>query len=148
MLGLLSVLGGLLIFTPLINFDLTINLQLLGASLLLMLLAALAVWVASRGIGSRDAAARLPIAVSLAAERGLGFDRLYQRAVVRPVLAMAHGVQWLDREVLDAYVRAVGPASRLLGSVMEHTHPRRPAPGLVLVLGGLLVLATIGVVLT
>ncbi|QDO87745.1 NADH-quinone oxidoreductase subunit L [Ornithinimicrobium ciconiae] len=147
-LGLLSVVGGLLVFTPQIRFDQSFNLQLLGASLLLMALAALAVWVASRGVGSRDAAARLPITVSLAAERGLGFDRLYQFLVVRPVLALAHGVQWADREVLDAYVRATGPAARLLGGALQHTHPRRPAPGLVLVLGGLVALAALGVVLT
>ena len=147
-LGLLSVVGGLLVFTPQIRFDQSLNLQLLGASLLLMALAALAVWVASRGVGSRDAAARLPITVSLAAERGLGFDRLYQFLVVRPVLALAHGVQWADREVLDAYVRATGPAARLLGGALQHTHPRRPAPGLVLVLGGLVALAALGVVLT
>ena len=148
LLGFLSVVGGIVAFTPQLELDLVINLQLLLASLLLMALAALAVWVASRGVGSRDAAARLPMGLSLAAERGLGFDRLYHRLVVRPVLALAHGVQWLDREVLDAYVRAAGPAARLLGGALEHTHPRRPAPGLVLVLGGVLVLAIIGVVLS
>lgn len=50
-LGFLSVVGGLLAFTPQFEFDLAINLQLLAAALLLMALAALAVWVASRGVG-------------------------------------------------------------------------------------------------
>lgn len=148
LLGFLSVVGGIVAFTPQIELDLVINLQLLAASLLLTALAGLAVWVASRGVGSRDAAARLPMSVSLAAERGLGFDRLYHRVVVQPVLWLAHAVAWLDREVLDAYVRAAGPAARLLGGALEHTHPRRPAPGLVLVLAGVVVLALIGVVLS
>ncbi|HLS45873.1 MAG TPA: NADH-quinone oxidoreductase subunit L [Ornithinicoccus sp.] len=144
-LGFLSVVGGILAFTPLIDLQLTINMQLLVAALLLMALAGLAVWVASRGVGSRDAAARLPAGLSLAAERGLGFDRLYHAAVAGPVIALAHWVQWLDREVLDAYVRATGPAARLLGIALQSTHPRRPAPGLLLVLGGVVVLAAIGV---
>ncbi|WP_237565563.1 NADH-quinone oxidoreductase subunit L [Ornithinimicrobium cavernae] len=148
LLGFFSVVGGIVVFTPRLQLDVTINLQLLVAALLLMALAALAVWVVSRGVGSRDAAARLPMRVSLAGERGLGFDRLYRVLVAGPVLSLAHGVQWLDREVLDAYVRAAGPAARLLGAVLERTHPRRPAPGLVLVLGGVLVLGLIGVVLT
>lgn len=147
-LGFLTLIGGLLAFTPQLELDLTINVQLLAAALLLMVLAAIAVSVASRGVGSRDAAARLPISVSLAAERGLGFDRLYRAAVARPVLRLAHWVQWLDREVLDAYVRAAGPAARLLGSALQQTHPRRPAPGLVLVLAGVAVLAIIGVVVS
>nr|WP_281496735.1 proton-conducting transporter membrane subunit [Ornithinimicrobium sp. F0845] len=147
-LGFLSVVGGLLAFTPQLELDLVINLQLLAAALLLMILAALAVWVASRGVGSRDAAARLPVSVSLATERGLGFDRLYRAVVAAPVLRLAHWVQWLDREVLDAYVRAAVPAAKLLGGALEQTHPRRPAPGLVLVLGGVVVLAVIGVVVS
>ena len=148
LLGFFSVVGGILAFTPQLDLALTVNLQLLAAALLLMALAALAVWVASRGVGSRDAAARLPANLSLATERGLGFDRLYHAAVVRPVLALAHAVQWADREVLDAYVRAAVPAARLLGSALETTHPRRPAPALVLVLGGVVVLALIGVVVS
>lgn len=148
LLGFCSVVGGILVFTPQLDLHVSINLQLLLAALLLMALAAIAVWIVSRGVGSRDAAARLPMRISLATERGLGFDTLYRVVVARPVLALAHGVQWLDREVLDAYVRGAGSAARLLGNVLEHTHPRRPAPGLVLVLGGVLVLAVIGVVLT
>lgn len=148
LLGLCSVVGGVLVFTPQLDLHITINPQLLVAALLLMAVAALAVWVVSRGVGSRDAAARLPMRISIAAERGLGFDMLYRAVVTRPVLALARGVQWLDREVLDAYVRGAGAAARLLGAALHYTHPRRPAPGLVLVLGGMLVLVVIGVVLT
>lgn len=148
LLGFCSVIGGILVFTPQLDLHVTINPQLLVAALLLMAVAALAVWVVSRGVGSRDAAARLPMRISIAAERGFGFDTLYRTAVSRPVLALARGVQWLDREVLDAYVRGAGAAARLLGAALHHTHPRRPAPGLVLVLGGVLVLAVLGVVLT
>ena len=148
LLGFASVVGGVVAFTPLLELPLEINLQLLVASLLLMLLAAIGVWVVSRGVGSRDAAARLPTGLALAIERGLGFDRLYRLLVARPVLTLGRWVQWLDRDVLDAYVRGTGPAARLLGQGLERTHPQRPAPGLVLVLAGVVVLALIGVVLS
>lgn len=148
LLGFASVVGGVIAFTPLVDLPLEINLQLLAASLLLMLLAAIAVWIVSRGVGSRDAAARLPARLALASERGLGFDRLYRVLVARPVLTLGRCVQWLDKDVLDAYVRGTGPAARLLGQGLERTHPQRPSPGLLLVLGGVVVLALLGVVLT
>ncbi|CAN5851919.1 NADH-quinone oxidoreductase subunit L [soil metagenome] len=145
-LTLLSVLGGVLAFTPVIQVEVTVNLQLLVASLLLMLTPAAAVWAASRGVRSRDAAARLPARLSLAAERGLGMGAAYQAVVVRPVLALARGVTWLDREILDGYVRGTGHAARVLGRLGAAGHPRRPAPALLLVLAGAVALGLVGVV--
>lgn len=116
-----AVLGGLLLFTPALRTDVEISLQLLVAAPLIMVCAAAAVWVASRGVRSRDAAARIPAPLALACERGLGMGRLYRIAVATPVLHMAHGVQWLDREVIDGYVRGTGHAAHLSGELIDRT---------------------------
>ncbi|MCE0486163.1 NADH-quinone oxidoreductase subunit 5 family protein [Ornithinimicrobium sediminis] len=146
-LSLLTVVGGVLPLTPFFDVELHLNVPLLVASLLLMAAAALFVLAASRGVRTRDAAARLPAVLNLAAERGLGADTAYLTLVARPTMALARGVTWLDREVLDGYVRAAGRAARLLGRGGERWSPVQPAPSLVLVLAGVLVLAVIGVVL-
>ncbi len=148
LLALLSLVGGVVAFTPLIQVSAPVNLQLLGASLLLMTAAALAVWAAARGVRSGDAAARLPSRVSLAAERGLYAETFYRAAVVRPTLTLARWVVRADHDVLDAYVRASGPAARLLGTAGSRTESSRPAPALLLVLAGVLVLGILAAVLT
>lgn len=74
-------------------------------------------------------------------------DRVHHHVVVRPVLWLARGVVWLDREVLDFYVRGTGRGAVLLGDVGERTHARRVAPALVWVLAGTVVLSAAGVVL-
>ncbi|MGB7447779.1 MAG: proton-conducting transporter membrane subunit [Ornithinimicrobium sp.] len=146
-LTLLTVLGAALPFTALLDVELTFNLPLMLASLALMAAAAVAVWAASRGVRSRDAAARLPGALQLFAERGAGFDTVYEVVVVRPVMRLATAVTWLDRTVLDAYVRAVGMAPGFIGTGGQRLSPVKAGPGLVSVLVGLLVLAVIAVVL-
>src|SRR5690606_34384138 len=60
-----------------------------------------------------------------------------------PVVALARGVTWFDREVLDAWVRGAGAGSRLVGRTGELLTPRRATPALALVLGGVLVLAAL-----
>ncbi|HKJ11249.1 MAG TPA: proton-conducting transporter membrane subunit, partial [Ornithinimicrobium sp.] len=146
-LTLLTLVGGVLPFTALVDIELTFNLPVLLVSLGLMAAAAVAVWAASRGVRSRDAAARLPASLRLWAERGGGFDRAYDVVMVRPVLRLARGVLWLDTTVLDAYVRAVGMAPGFIGAGGHRLTPVRPGPALVLVLTGLLVLALLGVLL-
>ena len=146
LLVLLSLLGGLIALLPVWRTTAHLNLQLLAATLLIMLVAALAVGVAARGVRTRDAAARIPAALSIAAERGLGVDTAYQLLAVRPVLALARAVTWFDREVLDAWVRGAGVGPGLLGRAAEALTPRRANPATALVLVGLLVLAAVGVV--
>ncbi len=146
-LALLTVVGGALPLTPYFDVEIHLNWPLLAASLLLMAAAALAVLAASRGVRTRDAAARLPAVLSRSAERGLGADTAYLALVARPTLALARGVTWLDREVLDGYVRATARAARLLGQGGERWSPVQPAPALVLVLAGVVVLGIVGVVL-
>lgn len=147
LLGLLTVVGGAVAFTPLVQADVTVNLPLVLAALLLMAAAALAVWAASRGVRTGDAAARLPGGLSLALERGLGADRAYRAVVAAPVLRLAHWVIWTDREVLDGYVRGAGHASRLAGSVGRRLHPQLTATAVLWVLAGALLVALAGVVL-
>ena len=144
-LTLMTVLGGLLILLPVWRSDVRLDLQLLAATLLLMVVSAALVRLAARGVRTRDAAARVPAGMSLAAERGLGADYVYRLVVVTPVMALARGVTWFDREVLDAWVRGAGAGARLLGQAGDLASPRRATPGLALVLAGVLVLAAIGV---
>lgn len=145
-LTLMTLLGGVMLLLPVWGAAVHVDLQLTVAALLLMAVSAGFVALAARGVRTRDAAARVPAGMSLAAERGLGADYAYRLLVAAPVLALARGVRWFDREVLDAWVRGVGDGPRLLGRLGELTSPRRATPALALVLAGVLVLAAIGVV--
>ncbi|MFK5635081.1 NADH-quinone oxidoreductase subunit L [Ornithinimicrobium sp. LYQ103] len=147
-LTLMTLLGSLMVLLPVWRTDVHLNLQLLLATLLLMVVAATAVALAARGVRTRDAGARIPASLSLAAERGLGADYAYRLLVATPVLALARAVAWFDREVLDAWVRGAGAGARLLGQGTELLTPRRATPALALVLAGVLVLGTIGVLTT
>ncbi|MGO0575288.1 NADH-quinone oxidoreductase subunit 5 family protein [Ornithinimicrobium panacihumi] len=142
----MSVLGGAVALMPVWRTTAHLNLELLIATLLLMLVAALAVAFAARGVRTRDAAARVPAGLSIAAEQGLGTGTAYQILAVRPVLALARAVSWFDREVLDVWVRGAGTAPRMVGRVAELATPRRATPAIGLVLVGVLVLAAIGVI--
>ncbi|MFE9426728.1 NADH-quinone oxidoreductase subunit L [Kitasatospora sp. NPDC006697] len=50
-----------------------------------------------------------------AAQHGFFVDRLYHRLFVRPTVAAAELVRFLDREVVETYVQGSGGAARLLG---------------------------------
>lgn len=145
LLTAMTLLGSLMVLLPVWRNDLHLDLQLLVATVLLMVVAAVAVAVAARGVRTRDAAARVPARVSLAAERGLGADYAYRLLVAAPVLAAARAVTWFDREVLDAWVRGSGAAAQLAGRAGELLTPRRATPALALVLAGMLLLAGLGV---
>lgn len=142
---LMCLLGSLVALLPVWHTTAHLNLELLLVTLLLMGVAAGLVAISARGVRTRDAAARLPAGLSLAAERGMGAGRAYRALVVRPVLSLAGAVTWFDREVLDSWVRGAGAGSRLVGRAAEVLTPRRATPSLALVLVGLLVLAAIGV---
>lgn len=145
LLTAMTVLSGVILLLPVWRLDVHLDLRLLVAVLLLMLVSALLVRLAARGVRTRDAAARIPAGMSLAAERGLGADYAYRLLVATPVLALARGVTWFDREVLDSWVRGVGAAPRLLGRLGDLTSPRGATPSMTLVLAGVLLLAAIGV---
>lgn len=124
----LSLLGGVLLFTPVLRTEVEVGLELIIAAPAIMFFAALAVWVASRGVRSRDAAARIPAGAALAAERGWGMSWVYRTVVVRPVLALAGGVSWLDREVIDGYLRGTGHAAQLGADLIERSEAGRVPP--------------------
>ncbi|QFG69366.1 NADH-quinone oxidoreductase subunit L [Ornithinimicrobium pratense] len=146
LLMVMTVLGGAVLLLPVWRSGAHLDLRLMAATLLLMLVSALLVRLAARGVRTRDAAARIPAGMSLAAERGLGADYAYRLLVGAPVMALARAVTWFDREVLDSWVRGLGAAPRLLGRAGDLASPRRATPSMALVLAGVLVLAAIGVI--
>lgn len=145
-LTLMTLLGSVVALLPVWRSDVHLNVQLLLATLVLMAAAALAVWFAARGVRTRDAAARVPARLSLAAERGLGADYAYRLVVATPVLALARAVTWFDGEVLDAWVRGAGAGARLVGRAGDLLTPRRVTPSLAGVLGGMLLVVLVAVV--
>ena len=119
-----------------------------GASVWWMVLTALLIlvggglsWLA-RGDGDpRDQFVRTP-RQRLLADTGLAVDTAYRAVVVRPVLGLARVVAFLDREVVDGYVRGAAASAGVAGWLAERGHRREaPSAGLGLVALGLLVAA-------
>ncbi|MGY1453434.1 NADH-quinone oxidoreductase subunit 5 family protein [Streptomyces sp. SS8] len=75
------------------------------------------------------------------AARGFHLDALYAAVAVRPVLAAARLVRFLDREVVDTYVRGAGGTVRLLGAAVRRVQTGNVQTYLGLLLAGSLVLA-------
>ena len=87
-------------------------------ALLLAALGFLAVWLPWRADPQADPAAILgPLRVP--ALNGFYFDRLQDRLLVRPTRAAARAVGFADTEVVDAYVRGSGVATRSLGGLLR-----------------------------
>ncbi|WP_068260509.1 NADH-quinone oxidoreductase subunit 5 family protein [Janibacter limosus] len=77
--------------------------------------------------------------VGRAVGAGLGIGAVQQAVVVRPFIALARLVAFLDREVVDTYVRAAAWGVLGIGDAGTVAHRRsRPASGLALLGGGLL----------
>ncbi|MFD6530381.1 NADH-quinone oxidoreductase subunit L [Streptomyces sp. NPDC060184] len=79
------------------------------------------------------------------AAAGFHLDALYTRLFVRPVLAAARLVRFLDREVVDTYVRGSGTTARLLGTAVRRAQTGNAQTYVSALLAGSLVL-TIAVV--
>src|SRR5699024_3684343 len=78
-------------------------------------------------------------------DAGLGVDRLYVSLVARPVLALARTVVFLDREVVDAYVRGAAAAARFGGAGGQRAHRSEvAASGLAWVVAGVVAVALAG----
>ncbi|KGN42972.1 NADH-quinone oxidoreductase subunit 5 family protein [Knoellia aerolata] len=139
-LTVLTVVGGLVLLTGLFDVH--------GASVWWMVLTTLLIviggglaWLA-RGSGDpRDQFVRTPRHRALA-DSGFGADTAYRALVARPVLGLARVVAFLDREVVDGYVRGAAASAGVAGWLAERGHRREsPSAGLGLLALGLLVAA-------
>jgi len=143
-LAFLSVVGGLIIFTPLVQVEPHITWWLAASSLVLIV----ASWAGVRflapvdGIG--DAAARLGADRMALFDRGLGADGVYV-ALASQVVRLADIVVVADRQVIDAYVRGTVVVTRWIGVTGERVHTRKPSSYLVWLLVGLLAVGVVGV---
>ncbi|RKT06295.1 proton-translocating NADH-quinone oxidoreductase chain L [Streptomyces sp. 3211.6] len=72
---------------------------------------------------------------------GFHLDAVYDRLFVRPVRAGASLVRFLDREVVDTYVRGAGAGPRLLGSLVRRAQTGNVQSYLSALLAGAVVLA-------
>ncbi|QIQ03237.1 NADH-quinone oxidoreductase subunit L [Streptomyces liangshanensis] len=75
------------------------------------------------------------------AAAGFRLDALYDRLFVRPVLAAAQLVRFLDREVVDTYVRGAGTGTRWLGAAVRRAQTGNVQTYLSALLAGSVVLA-------
>ncbi|MEV7321863.1 NADH-quinone oxidoreductase subunit L [Streptomyces sp. NPDC093970] len=75
------------------------------------------------------------------AAEGFHLDAVYDALFVRPVLAAASLVQFLDREVVDTYVRAAAAAPRLLGAAVRRAQTGNVQTYVSALLAGTVVLA-------
>ncbi len=145
-LAFLTVVGGLIVFTPLVGVKPHIVWYLATASLLLILVAWFVVGrMASMNV-SGDAADLLGARRMAMFDNGFGVDGIYV-AVVSPVVQLARIVVTADREVIDAYVRGTVVATRWIGIASERAHTRKPSSYLVWLLLGLLAVGVSGVTL-
>jgi len=144
LLAFLSVVGGLIIFTPLVQVEPHITWWLAASSLVLIV----AAWAGVRylapvdGIG--DAADRLGADRMALFDKGLGADGVYV-ALASQVVRLADIVVVADRQVIDAYVRSTVVVTRWIGITGERVHTRKPSSSLVWLLVGLLAVGVVGV---
>jgi NADH-quinone oxidoreductase subunit L len=144
-LAVLTVVGGLVVLTPLIDLGGHIGWLLAVVSVLLVVGTGLLVRRRAEGT---DPAVRVVGSRARRFDEGFGVDRLYVALVATPVLALARLVVFLDREVVDAYVRGAAVGATLAGRGGDRAHrAERAATGLAWVLAGAVVVALAGVAL-
>ncbi|MEC4018852.1 NADH-quinone oxidoreductase subunit 5 family protein [Streptomyces sp. H27-D2] len=78
---------------------------------------------------------------------GFHLDAVYTALFVRPVRAAAELVRFLDREVIDTYVRGAGGATRLLGTLVRRAQTGNVQSYLSALLAGSVVLAVAAVLI-
>ncbi|MER7750557.1 NADH-quinone oxidoreductase subunit L [Kitasatospora sp. NPDC097643] len=77
------------------------------------------------------------------ARHGFGVDRLYHVLFVRPVVAAAQLVRFLDREVIETYVRGSGVGANLLGRAVRLAQTGNAQTYLSALLAGVVLLAVL-----
>jgi NADH-quinone oxidoreductase subunit L len=141
----LTVVGGLVVFTPWLDLRGHIAWWMALLTVLLVVGAALAVRASAQGA---DPAERLVGDRAPLFDNGFGADRVYVGAVARPVLALARLVVFLDRDVIDAYVRGSAATAMLSGRGGQRAHrAERSSTSLVWVVAGVVAVAAAGVAL-
>ncbi|KGN38261.1 NADH-quinone oxidoreductase subunit L [Knoellia subterranea KCTC 19937] len=139
-LTVLTVVGGLILITGLFDIHRASQWWML-LTLLLISIGAGVSWLARSSGDPRDAFVRTRRHRALA-DRGLGFDTAYRRLIADPVLGLARVVAFLDREVVDGYVRGAAASAGIAGWFAERGHRREaPSAGVGLVALGLIVAA-------
>ena len=148
-LATLTVVGGVVVFTPLVDLGGHIGWFVAVLSVLLVVGAAVGVRHATvLRLGAGQDPAHLVGARQAGFDSGFGVDRLYVALVATPVLAAARLVVFLDREVVDAYVRGTAVGAVLAGRAGERAHhTERAATGLAWVVAGAVAAALVGVAL-
>jgi NADH-quinone oxidoreductase subunit L len=147
-LTVLSVVGGVVVFTPLLDLETHFGWLLALVSLLLVVGAGLAVRTVPVDDQPDPATRLLGLARMALFDKGFGVDRLYVTLVARPVLKLADLVTFLDREVVDAYVRGTAVTAYWAGKGGNRAHQReRAASGLAWVVAGVVAVALAGVAL-
>ena len=132
-------------FTPLLDLAGHIGWWMALVTVLLVLGAAFAVRSAARGSDPaiRVVGARIPMF-----DDGFGADAVYLRVVAEPVLALARFVVFLDRDVVDAYVRGSAATALLSGRGGQRVHrAERSSTSLVWIVAGVVAVAAAGVAL-
>ncbi|WP_338750363.1 NADH-quinone oxidoreductase subunit L [Janibacter alittae] len=142
-LGVASILGGIALGVRLPRAgDVPLPL-FIGVLALVLLGIAVGYLLDVSGVQTRLVEGRLGALVG----QGLHVGRLQQALVVRPVLALARLVAFLDREVIDSYVRAAASGVLGLGGVGTRAHARsRPTSALALLGVGVLLVVGLGVI--
>lgn len=144
LLAFLSVVGGLIIFTPLVQVEPHITWWLAASSLVLIVASWAGVRFLAPADGIGDAAARLGADRMALFDRGFGADGVYV-ALASQVVRLADVVVIADRQVIDAYVRGTVVVTRWIGVSGERVHTRKPSSYLVWLLVGLLTVGVVGV---
>jgi NADH-quinone oxidoreductase subunit L len=132
-------LGLVLIHPPALFQGVHIDL-VTGVTGAMLSLAGLGWAVSAQRLGEPDVAVALPAGTRALLRDGFRVDVVQQAVIVRPVLALARVVRMLDRDVIDAYVRGIGPTLRLGGSTV-----RRAQTGLATAYAAWLVLGAVAV---
>lgn len=75
------------------------------------------------------------------AQHGFFVDRLYSVLFVRPTVAAAELVKFLDREVVEGYVQGSGGAAKVLGWVVRRSQTGNAQTYLSALLAGVVLIA-------
>ncbi|MCE0536587.1 hypothetical protein LWF15_13825 [Kineosporia rhizophila] len=103
--------------------------------------------VSAPRLGTADIAFALPERARTVLLNAFGFDRVIRALVVRPALGLTVLVRVGEHDVVDAYVRGVGPATTIAGKLLRLAQTGLASAYAAWVFAGAVVIAVAGVVL-